>query len=237
MKKSMNRQFMLNSLNKKFTSSSLKTKIELFLLPLLLLYFVYYSCSIYPKDDFQMKNNTNFDEYSKKEFNDSLLDFSSNLQDYALKNQIVIFNITNNKKVLFIKAKAKLQDIEKFIAKIEDINSFTNITFFTLNKQDYENYLFELNIDLNKFYIKKQEKQIIKEIKAKIHTNNEKPIEYKISGIISDYAFINDTWVKKDEKIDDFKLTKIQRNYIVLENENRKIKLELENENYLKKFN
>ena len=237
MKKFMNRQFMLNFLNKKFTSSSIKTKIELFLLPLLLLYFVYYLCSIYIKDDLQMKSNINFDEYSKKEFNESFLDFSSNLQDYALKNQIVIFNITNNKKVLFIKAKAKIGDIERFITTIETLNNFTNITFFTLNKQDNENYLFEVNVDLNKFYIKKLQKQIIKEIKPKIQTNNEKPIEYKISGIISDYAFINDTWVKKDEKIDDFKLTKIERNYIVLENENRKIKLELENENYLKKFN
>ena len=158
MKKFMNRQFMLNFLNKKFISCSIKTKIELFLLPLLLLYFVYYLCSIYVKDDLQMKSNINFDEYSKKEFNESFLDFSSNLQDYALKNQIVIFNITNNKKVLFIKAKAKIEDIERFITTIETLNNFTNITFFTLNKQDNENYLFEVNVDLNKFYIKKTTK-------------------------------------------------------------------------------
>ena len=54
--------------------------------------------------------------------------------------------------------------------------------------------------------------------------------DYNLKGIISEYAFINDIWLKKDENIDDFKLTKIEKDFVVLENENKKIVLELSHE-------
>lgn len=230
---------MLNYLNNKFTSSSTKTKIELYLLPLLLLYFMYLIFSYTTKDSVDIKAKIKIDEYSNLEFKDSFLDLFSNIQDYASKNQIVIISISNNKKIVLIKAKANLENIKKFILKIENLNSFTNIKFFTLNKQNLENYSFELQIDLNKFYIKKIVKQT-ESVDVKVNNksvNIEKNFKYKINGIISDYAFINDTWLKKDEKIDDFVLTKIERNFVILENENSKIVLELNNEDDFKKFN
>ncbi|MGE0052316.1 MAG: hypothetical protein AB7S49_12415, partial [Arcobacter sp.] len=60
--------------------------------------------------------------------------------------------------------------------------------------------------------------------------------DLKINAIIADYAFINNIWVKKNEKINGLELIKIQRNFVVLKNENEEIKLELLNEEYLKKL-
>ena len=229
---------MLNNLNNKFINSSLKTKIELYLLPLLLLYLFYFLFHFETKDDSSIQAKVDFD-YSKNQFNDSFLDLFSNIEDYALKNQIVIKSMTNEKKIVFLKAKSKIENIEKFIKKIENLNNFTKIKSFILNKDDENQYVFEIQIDLNKFYIKKIEKEVENQSqKTTLQINNsEKSKEYKISGIISEYAFINDIWLKKDENIDDLKLVKIEKDFVVLENENRKIILELNNEEYFKKPN
>lgn len=232
---------MLNYLNNKFTNSSAKTKIELYLLPLLLLYLCYFLF------EFSLTQSSNIEEIkpkvdvnsSNKEFKESFLDLFSNLEDYALKNQIVIFTLTNNKKIIVLKAKANLSNIQKFIKKIESINSFSKIKNLTLFKADLENYIFEMEVDLSTFYIKKIEKEIENQ-SSKLTSeikNNEKSKEYKISGIISEYAFINDIWLKKDENIDDLKVTQVEKDFVVLENENKKIILELNNEEYFKKPN
>ena len=229
---------MLNNLNNKFINSSLKTKIELYLLPLLLLYLFYFLFHFETKDDSSIQAKVDFD-YSKNQFNDSFLDLFSNIEDYALKNQIVIKSLTNEKKIVFLKAKSKIENIEKFIKKIENFNNFTKIKSFILNKDDENQYVFEIQIDLNKFYIKKIEKEVENQNqKTTFQINNsEKSKEYKIRGIISEYAFINDIWLKKDENIDDLKLVKIEKDFVVLENENRKIILELNNEEYFKNLN
>lgn len=232
---------MLNYLNKKFIDSSLKTKIEVYLLPLLLLYLCYFFLG------FNLNKNSENEEikakvdlnYSNKEFKNSFLDLSSNLEEYASKNQIIIFTLTNNKKVFNIKAKANLIRIENFIKKIENLNNFSKIKTLTLNKVDLDNYLFEIEVDFNKFYIKKIQKDgDTQEIKQKIMlTNDEETKEYKINGIISEYAFINEIWLKKNEKLDDLILTKIEKDFVVLENENKKIILELNNEKNIKNLN
>lgn len=232
---------MLNYLNRKFIDSSLKTKIEVYLLPLLLLYLCYFFLG------FNLNKNSENEEikakvdlnYSNKEFKNSFLDLSSNLEEYASKNHIIIFTLTNNKKVFNIKAKANLIRIENFIKKIENLNNFSKIKTLTLNKVDLDNYLFEIEVDFNKFYIKKIQKDgDTQEIKQKIIlTKDEKTKEYKINGIISEYAFINENWLKKDEKLDDLILTKIEKDFVVLENENKKIILELNNEKNIKNLN
>ena len=232
---------MLNYLNKKFIDSSLKAKMELYLLPLLILYLCYFFLG------FNLNKNSENEEikakidlnYSNKEFKNSFLDLSSNIEEYASKNQIIIFTLTNNNKVFIIKAKANLIKIENFIKKIENLNNFSKIKTLTLNKVDSDNYLFEIEVDFNKFYIKKRDKDTeIEEIKPNVLIiNNEKTKEYKINGIISEYAFINEIWLKKDEKIDDLILTKIEKDFVVLENKDKKIILELNNEKYIKNLN
>ena len=225
---------MLNNLNDKFINTPLKTKIELYLLPLLLLYLFYFLFNFEAKDDLSIQPKVNFD-YSKNQFEESFLDLFSTLEDYASKNQIVIISLTNEKKIVFLKAKSALENMQKFITKIENLNNFTKIKSFILNKQDENQYIFEIQIDLNRFYIKKIKKEV--EIKHEEIKYSQNSREYKISGIISDYVFINDIWLKKDDNIDDLKLVQIGKDFVVLENENRKIILELNNEEYFKKSN
>ncbi|MDD2292269.1 MAG: hypothetical protein PHV52_08315 [Aliarcobacter sp.] len=225
---------MLNNLNDKFINTPLKTKIELYLLPLLLLYLFYFLFNFEAKDDLSIQSKVNFD-YSKNQFEESFLDLFSTLEDYASKNQIVIISLTNEKKIVFLKAKSTLENMQKFITKIENLNNFTKIKSFILNKQDENQYIFEIQIDLNRFYIKKIKKEV--EIKHEEIKYSQNSREYKISGIISDYVFINDIWLKKDDNIDDLKLVQIGKDFVVLENENRKIILELNNEEYFKKSN
>ena len=214
---------MLNYLDNKFINSPLKTKIELYLLPLFFIYLSYFISQTSINDNPVIQSKVNLD-YSKIEFKDSFLEVLSNLEDFSLKNQIEISSITDNKKVITIKAKAQIENIERLIKKIENFNNFTNIKILLLNKKESDNYFVELQVDLNKFYIKKVEKEVEK------NSSNMNNKDYKLKGIISEYAFINDIWLKKDENIDDLKLTKIEKDFVVLENENKKIVLELSHE-------
>ena len=221
---------MLNYLDNKFINSSLKTRIELYILPLLLSSLFYFILQTSTNDNPVIQSKVNLD-YSKIEFKESFLEVFSNLEDYALKNQIEILSIINNKKVITIKAKAQIENIEKFIKRIENLNNFTNIKILLLNKKELDNYFVELQVDLDKFYIKKVEKELNK------NNSNIKNKDYKIKGIISEYVFINDVWLKKDENIDDLKLTRIENDFVVLENDNKKIILELSHENSSKNTN
>lgn len=108
-----------------------------------------------------------------------------------------------------------------------------------MTKEDFENYKVEMQIDLSKFYIKKIEE----EIDSSIIEENEKVAdiqenkEFKINGIILNYAFINNTWLSINDVIDGYKLVIIEKNFVVLKNKNKEIKLELMDENYIKNFN
>ncbi|MDZ7819408.1 MAG: hypothetical protein U5K55_12745 [Aliarcobacter sp.] len=59
-------------------------------------------------------------------------------------------------------------------------------------------------------------------------------INYKLKAIIANYVLINDKWIKIGENIDDFELVHINRNFVFLKNDEKELKLELLNEEYLK---
>lgn len=108
-----------------------------------------------------------------------------------------------------------------------------------MNKnEETKNYTFELKINLNKYYIKNlKEIEYEKKYEKVIVTQNSQNKEFRINAIVDDFAFINETWIKKNEKIEDYKLIKIDRNFVVLSNESNEIKLELLNEEYFKENN
>lgn len=217
---------MLKVLDNNFVNSSLKTKIELYIFPILLIFLFYTIFQNDTKQDAVIESKIDFD-YSKMEFKDSFLEFFSNLEEYASKNEIQILNLTNNKKIVSIKAKSDFEKIQKLIQKIENLNNFTDIKSLKMNKQEFNSHFVEIEIDLNKFYIKRLEKE---------NQNSQNIKEYKLKAIVFDYAFINEVWLKKSEKIDDFELKQIERNFVVLQKENLDIKLEL-NDEYIKNFN
>ena len=229
---------MFNYLNNKFINSSIKTKIELYIFPLLLLYLIFFIFQSTENELPKIETKISINEYSNQEFRDSFFDLFSDIETYASKNQIKILSINNNKKIITIKAKAQLKNIEKLIRKIENINNFTNIKFFTLNKDDLENYKVEMQIDLSKFFIKKIEEEIVENsLENKKFLNNQKNSDFRINGIILNYAFINDTWLSVNDVIDEYKIINIDKDSVVLKREDNEIKLEMIDEINTKNFN
>lgn len=230
---------MLNYLNNKFLNSKLKTKIELYILPLLVFYFILYSFQSTKEEIPNIESKIDINSYSNKEFKDSFLELFSTIEEFASKNQITILGLTNNKKVITLKAKTQLVNMEKLIKKIENLNNFTNIKLLTLTKEDLQNYKVEMQIDLSKFYIKRIEEELdipLVEQNEEV-TDIQENKEFKINGIILNYAFINDTWFTVNDLIDDYKLIIIEKDFVVLKNKNKEIKLELIDENSVKNFN
>ena len=230
---------MLNYLNNKFLNCKQKTKIELYILPLLIFYFVFYSFQSTKEEIPQTQTKIDINSYTNKEFKDSFLELFSTIEEFASKNQIIILGLTNNKKVIILKAKTQLVNMEKLIKKIENLNNFTNIKLLTLTKEDLQNYKVEMQIDLSKFYIKRIEEEVdiqSAEQNEKV-TDIQENKEFKINGIILNYAFINDTWLSLYDVIDDYKLIIIEKDFVVLKNKNKEIKLELIDENSIKNFN
>ena len=236
---------MLTYINNKFVNSSLKTKVELYILPLMILYLLYYfSSSLFVVEKpFVVKNKINLEEYKNKKFQGSFLDFFSNIEDNAKQNNIQILSLNNKKNIVELKIQSPKEKLSLFIKQIENINKFTKITFITMyDKKDSNKYLFDLKIDLNKFYIKRIEKEkiISQKILPKPEEIKTKKIEivkdnYELKAIIAEYVLVNDIWLKQGEDINGFKVDEIKRNSIVLENKNKdkKIRLELADEEYL----
>ena len=236
---------MLTYINNKFVNSSLKTKVELYLLPLMILYLLYYfSSSLFVVEKpIVVKNRINLEEYKNKKFQGSFLDFFSNIEEKAKQNNIQILSLNNKKNIVELKIQSPKEKLSLFIKQIENINKFTKITFITMyDKKDSNKYLFDLKIDLNKFYIKRIEKEkiISQKILPKPEEIKTKKIEivkdnYELKAIIAEYVLVNDIWLKQGEDINGFKVDEIKRNSIVLQNINndKKIRLELADEEYL----
>jgi hypothetical protein len=236
---------MLTYINNKFVNSSLKNKVELYFLPLMIIYLLYYfSSSLFVVEKpFVVKNKINLEEYKNKKFQGSFLDFFSNIEDNAKQNNIQILSLNNKKNIVELKIQSPKEKLPLFIKQIENINKFTKITFITMyDKKDSNKYLFDLKIDLNKFYIKRIEKEkiISQKILPKPEEIKTKKIEiakdnYELKAIIAEYVLVNDIWLKQGEDINGFKVDEIKRNSIVLQNINndKKIRLELADEEYL----
>jgi hypothetical protein len=228
---------MLNYLNNKFINSSFRIKVELYLLPFMFIYLIYYLSTNFTNDEksIEIKNNFNISEYENKKFNGSFLELFSSIEKNAKLLNMQVISINNKKNIVELKLNGKKVDFPNLIRNIENINDFTKIDSIIIdNKKDLDFYSFNLKINLNKFYIKKLKKEKnLKNLKLLIPSVKAENT-YKIKGIIDNYVLINNTWIKEGESIDNLKLIEINRNFVVLENNSKKVKLELQNEEYLK---
>ena len=237
---------MLNQLNNKFINLSFKTKIEFYLLPLLLLYLIYYSFqNLINSETDEIKNSVNISQFENKKFDGSFLELFNQIEKNAKDLNIQVKSLNNKKNIIDLKVYSKIIDIPKLIKRIENLNNFTNISSINIyDKNDLDFYLIDFTIDLNKYYLKRIEKDEdikaaesqeksdeIKEIKIPIL---EEKITYELKAIIADYVLINDIWIKKNENLNDFKLIEINKDYVLLQNDEKILKLELANEEYLK---
>lgn len=213
---------MYKYLNEKFINTNFKTKFELYVLILLVFYLSYYSCTKF--DFFENKigiesyyNTQNFN----KKYEGTTLQLLSDIESISQKNSLSITFSSNNEKSINLKGNIKKENILNYIIDVENLNNFTKIELFKLTKLDDTSFLFEMKVNIDKFYIKK----IIKKENLIIKNN-----QYKLLAIIDNYAFIDDTWIKKGEDFKNYKLIEINKDNIILANELEKLSLEIRHE-------
>lgn len=236
---------MLKFLNDKFLNSQTKTKIELYLLPLLLLLLISFY-TFEEKQEEMISTKNSFDEISNKKFEDSYLEVLSSLENLANKNQITILTNEKDKESIFLKGKSKIIALENYLKQIENLNNFSKVQSLVLYKKDENGYyFFDLKISFEKFYFKQLKNENELELKVEDDALNkiskEKEIienkKFEINAIIDKYALINGNWIEQDEEIDGYKLVELQMYFVILENETEKIKLEVDHGEYFKNFN
>lgn len=217
---------MLKQLDNSFLNSKFKTKVELYILPLLIIYMIFYFTNSSSKIQKTIPIKIDF---SSKKYNDSFLELFSKIELIAKRNKVKIISLNNKNKIVYITGKSSLRNLEKFINRLETLNNFTNLNLLKTNQiGKSKTYDFTLNLSLEKYFIKK--KISMKEEQRQIKT-------FKLSAIISDHVFIDEKWLKKEELIEDYKLIEIKKNYVILKNKNETIKIELKNDRFTKYIN
>ncbi|WP_198305609.1 hypothetical protein [Arcobacter vandammei] len=242
---------MFKYINDKFVNSSKKTKIELYLLPILLFLSVYIFLENSKNSEDSIKAKFESNILENKKMSENILEISLKLEIIAKENEIFIRKSEKKDEEIFLEFSGSLNNIFLFLENIEKLNNFSRIKKMIFKKEEDKNIVY-LNIDFRNFYIKKFEdnekiilKEDIKEI-GEIDNNEYKEdekeiieyeiINFEINAIVSDFAFINGVWLKKNDEINGFKLIKIFKDYVILKNENEEIKLELSYAKYPKKF-
>ncbi|WP_418186396.1 hypothetical protein [Aliarcobacter lanthieri] len=236
---------MLNLLKNRFETSSLKIKIELYSLPILVLILLYLLNYEENNDDVLQDKNIELISFENKKYDKSTLELLNNIEEIAKQNKVFIQKSENSKDEIFLQAKSKKEDLANFLHKIEILNNFTNIYSLSLRAIESEVYLFDLRIDISKFFIKKIEEKVITSESTKTiiefgeqrDLDNHKKIDFKIDAIIGKYAFINDTWIELNGTIQGYKLDFISQDFVLLKKDDEIIKLEVNSIEYLKSFN
>jgi len=226
---------MLNLVKNSFETSSLKVKIELYILPILIIFLFYILIFEQNIEEFEEKQNIDLVNFENKKYDKSVLELLNSIEQMAKNSNIFIQKSENIKDEIFLQAKSKKDDLLKFLHKIENLNSFTNIHSLNLKKSEFDSYLFDLKVDISKFYIKK--KVDFKEIKENTISKNSSAVDFKIDAIIGKYAFINDDWIELNGFIDGYQLDFISRNFVILKKKEESIKLEVNSIEYLKNTN
>lgn len=217
---------MYKYLNEKFINITFKTKVELYILTLLLFYLFYY---FYTKFDFfenkvGVESSFNMENFNKK-YEKTTLFLLSDIEVISQKNSVTISFSSNDSKSISLKGNIKKENILNYIIDIENLNNFTKIELFKLVKLDESSFSFEIKINIDKFYIKKLSKK-----EEKIDSTLIKNNQYKLIAIIDKYALIEDVWIKKDDDFKGYKLKEIKKDSVILENDIEKLILEINHE-------
>ena len=237
---------MLANFKNSFENSSLKTKIELYLLPILLLFLFYVLFYNEKIEENQNVQNSELLNIENKKFTDSILELSNKIEDIAKSENLIIQKTQSQKEQIIVQLRGKRDDLLRFLEKVEEINSFTKIDFLSLKKFEKEIYLIDVRVDVSKYYLKnKKVKDIINIEQEEI--NGAKDDEYKeeiivrpdfkINAIVGNNTFINGTWFELNDEVLGYKIETIASDYVILQNNKDIIKLEVNSIEYFKNKN
>ncbi|MGJ0366451.1 hypothetical protein [Aliarcobacter cryaerophilus] len=237
---------MLANFKNSFENSSLKTKIELYLLPILLLFLLYVLFYNEKIEENQNVQNNELLNIENKKFTDSILELSNKIEDIAKSENLIIQKTQSSKEQIIIQLKGKRDYLLNFLQKVEEINSFTKIDFLSLKKFEKEIYLIDIRVDVSKYYLKnKKVKDIINIEQEDINETKEDEYkeeiivrpDFKINAIVGNNTFINGTWFELNDEVLGYKIETIASDYVILKNNKDIIKLEVNSIEYFKNKN
>ena len=237
---------MLANFKNSFENSSLKTKIELYLLPILLLFLFYVLFYNEKIEENQNVQNSELLNIENKKFTDSILELSNKIEDIAKSENLIIQKTQSSKEQIIVQLRGKRDDLLRFLEKVEEINSFTKIDFLSLKKFEKEIYLIDVRVDVSKYYLKnKKVKDIInieqEEINGTKEDEHKEEIivrpDFKINAIVGNNTFINGTWFELNDEVLGYKIETIASDYVILKNNKDIIKLEVNSIEYFKNKN
>ena len=237
---------MLANFKNSFENSSLKTKIELYLLPILLLFLFYVLFYNEKIEENQNVQNSELLNIENKKFTDSILELSNKIEDIAKSENLIIQKTQSSKEQIIIQLKGKRDYLLNFLQKVEEINSFTKIDFLSLKKFEKEIYLIDVRVDVSKYYLKnKKVKDIINIEQEEINGTKEDEYkeeiivrpDFKINAIVGNNTFINDSWFELNDEVLGYKIETIASDYVILKNNKDIIKLEVNSIEYFKNKN
>lgn len=237
---------MLANFKNSFENSSLKTKIELYLLPILLLFLFYVLFYNEKIEENQNVQNSELLNIENKKFTDSILELSNKIEDIAKSENLIIQKTQSQKEQIIVQLRAKRDDLLRFLEKVEEINSFTKIDFLSFKKFEKEIYLIDVRVDVSKYYLKnKKVKDIINIEQEEINGTKEDEYkeeiivrpDFKINAIVGNNTFINDSWFELNDEVLGYKIETIASDYVILKNNKDIIKLEVNSIEYFKNKN
>ncbi|MGM0518704.1 MAG: hypothetical protein ACQERD_03550 [Campylobacterota bacterium] len=201
---------LLDFLNRYYEKTTLSVRLQLFFLPLLIMVLIFQNID-FEKSNFSTKSI---------DLNRKNLDYDSNIilqkfEKFFSKNDIEIKSITFKKKMFFINLQVHLKEFLKTIDFIENINKYSNILSFTIQKGSDEVFDLIITIDFSKRYLK---------------NNSKEDIQIKLNGIIGNRVNISGLWYKPKESVQGYIIQKIRKNSVVLIKKGQKLELKVKNE-------
>lgn len=208
----------LKSIENSIELMPLRVKIEIVLLPLILLFSIYFFFFNFEKKSYKTYESFDIKKIVMKK---ELIEILDEIEKFALENEIYLEKISKSEKSLKIEILGSLKKSLLMFAYLENFNEFSKIKSFEFK----ENKVF-IEVDFSKFYKKRYEdfRPLLDEIKT------QKKMEYKLSAIVGNKVFINDNWFKKGDDIGLLKVFNIEKQSVILKNRYKSIKLDLSEE-------
>lgn len=206
-----------------FIKDNLKVKFQLFLLPILII-ILFFNTYNFDKKEVLFKSIN----YDKLKMKSKILEIVQEIDIFCKQQNIKINKIKSKRNSIYLNTNISLMKIGTFVHFIENINNFSNILNFKLTAINDKFVNLDLHIDFSKYFLKKLDKKLFLQ---KIQT--EKINSLKLKAVLNNYAFINNSWYKKNDVIYGLKLVSIKKDTVILKRNNKTYKIGIfENENF-----
>lgn len=216
--KSIVQMQVLKSLEYRFNNQTTRIKIELFLIPILLL-VLYFSYTYNLKEKSQ---NINGDISSKTAFKSikiNMINVLKDIEEFSKQNKIQILNISNTNDSLEVIVKTDIKNQFEFLIYLENYNNYSFIQTLEQNSKELK-----IMLTFKNLYVKK-DIDISKKLESLRKQHKQK---FKLLAIVDNSALINNEWIDIGQNVNlDFILDSIEGNRVFLLSKEKVIELEL----------